>query len=287
MSGRPQDEPASAFDGTDMAPAIELRNIVQTFPHPARAGEELQVVDDVSLTIDTNEFVTFIGPSGCGKSTLLRMIAGLGSPTSGSVLIDGKPLSGLNHECSMVFQHIGLVPWRSVERNVGLALELKHHRRLRSEDRDRIRELLELVGLAGFERYFPYQISGGMQQRVGIARALVTQPRFILMDEPFGALDAQTRNLLQDELLRLLAERGSTIVFVTHDLDEAVYLSDRIAVFSRRPAQVRDLLEVDLRSPRHEYDVRAEPEFHKLRRYVWETLRHEHDERPDLPGVEQ
>jgi NitT/TauT family transport system ATP-binding protein len=260
---------------TASAQLLMVDHVLKSFPVPNNPNALLPVVNDISFRMGAGEVVTLIGPSGCGKSTLLRIIAGLAPATSGQILIDGTPLRGLNRQCAVVFQHVGLVPWRTVERNVGLALELKHHRRLSGDDRDLVRETLRHLGLSGFESYYPYQISGGMQQRVGIARALVTAPRLLLMDEPFGALDAQTRGLLQDELLSLFNRLRIATVFVTHDLDEAVYLSDRVIVMSRRPANVREEISIPLPRPRTDYDARMHPEFTKLRGYLWQLLKPE------------
>ncbi|MDE3077969.1 MAG: ABC transporter ATP-binding protein, partial [Chloroflexota bacterium] len=228
-----------------------------------------------SLAVKEREFLTVLGPSGCGKTTLLRSIAGLVPLTGGEIMLDGALVTKPNPRLSMVFQTIGLVPWKTVRENVALGLELQVHHRLDAAQKLEVEYFIELVGLKGFENYYPYQISGGMQQRVGLARALVRKPEVLLMDEPFGALDAQTRAILQDELLRLWGATGATVVFVTHDLDEAIYLSDRVALMSRRPGRLKLAIDVNLPRPRYEYDVRAEPEFVRLRRLAWDNIREE------------
>jgi NitT/TauT family transport system ATP-binding protein len=177
---------------------------------------------------------------------------------------------------SMVFQAIGLMPWKSVEDNVALGIQLQQHRRkLTVAELELVHATLATVGLTGFERYYPHQLSGGMQQRVGLARALVRQPEILLMDEPFGALDAQTRAVLQDELLSLWGRINSTVLFITHDLDEAIYLSDLVIIMGRRPGRVKEVLEVKLRRPRYSYDARAEPEFARLRNIAWQSIKEE------------
>jgi NitT/TauT family transport system ATP-binding protein len=241
----------------------------------ASMTDRLTVLDNISLEVRDREFLTLLGPSGCGKTTLLRSIAGLVPLTRGEILLDGAVVSRPHPRLSMVFQSIGLVPWKTVFENVALGLELQLHRRLDASQKEEVATFVELVGLKGFESYFPYQISGGMQQRVGLARALVRKPEVLLMDEPFGALDAQTRAILQEELLHLWGKTGSTVVFVTHDLDEAIYLSDRILLMTRRPGRPKLMIDVNLPRPRYSYDVRAEPEFVRLRQLAWNNLKEE------------
>ena len=260
------------------AARLEIRGACMSFARPdgsPSGSEELTVLDNVSLSVHEREFLTVLGPSGCGKTTLLRSIAGLTPLTQGEVVLDGTRVTRPNPRLSMVFQTIGLVPWKTVWENVALGLQLQLHRRLTTAERESVGHFLELVGLQSFWSYYPYQISGGMQQRVGLARALVRQPEVLLMDEPFGALDAQTRAILQDELLRLWGQTGSTVVFVTHDLDEAIYLSDRVVLMTRRPGRVKLTIDVPLPRPRYAYDVRAEPEFIRLRRLAWDCIREE------------
>jgi NitT/TauT family transport system ATP-binding protein len=263
------------YSGHPAGVLLEVDHVSKGFRDPTNERSILRVVDDVSFEMKPAEFVTLIGPSGCGKSTLLRIIAGLIPASQGSIYVHGKKLHGLNDDCAFVFQHVGLVPWRNVERNVALSLELNNHRRLNAAEKDAVHETLRMVGLIGFEKYYPYQISGGMQQRVGIARALVTEPRLLLMDEPFGALDAQTRALLQDEMVPLFSRLKVATVFVTHDLDEAVYLSDRVIVMTRRPTKIQEVIDVPMPTPRTGYDVRTHPKFSELRNQIWRLLRPE------------
>jgi ABC-type dipeptide/oligopeptide/nickel transport system ATPase component len=233
----------------------------------------VEALRHINIDIPEFSFVSVLGPSGCGKTTLLRIVGGLIEPTSGFVLVDGKPVTGPRNGSGMVFQYIGLLPWRTVEENVFFSREMREHRSLTGEERSKTREFLNLVGLQGFEQSFPHQLSGGMQQRVGIARALAIEPDVLLMDEPFGALDAQTRLVLQDELLRICNEYRATVMFITHDIDEAIYLSDRIIVMSRRPGEVKFSVDVNLPKPRYDHDVRSSPEFLELRARLWDALR--------------
>jgi NitT/TauT family transport system ATP-binding protein len=255
------------------SPLVEIEDVSLSYLRPAKDGGVLAVLRSTSFEMHDREFVTLIGPTGCGKTSLLRIVAGLIKPSRGRVAISGQPVDGPSSIAGYVFQQISLVPWRTVQRNVEIAIELRYHRRLRAADHQRARDVLDLVGLHGFENYYPYQISGGMQQRVGIARALVTEPKLLLMDEPFGALDAQTRRILQDELLRWRERTGVSVLFVSHDLDEAVYLSDRILVMSARPATVLETLPIQLPEPRTDYDCRADPRYGAVHRRAWELLR--------------
>jgi NitT/TauT family transport system ATP-binding protein len=238
------------------------------------AGGEVvtTALSDINLTIGPGEFVSLIGPSGCGKSTLLRLIGDLTAPSSGSVEIRGKPAHAarLNREYGMVFQAPVLFDWRSVEDNVKLPLELLGMSR--SERDARAREMLELVELADFARHHPYQLSGGMQQRVAIARALALQPAILLMDEPFGALDEMTRERMNSEVLRIWQQTGTTIVFVTHSIPEAVFLSTRVVVMSSRPGRVTRLVDVPLPQPRNE-ETREDPRYFRIVTEVREALR--------------
>jgi NitT/TauT family transport system ATP-binding protein len=239
---------------------------------------QVSAVDDVSLTLRAGEFVSLIGPSGCGKSTMLRLIANLIEPTSGSITVNGKTAAQarLDGDYGMAFQHAGLFEWRSVARNVELPLELKSWDR--AKRRDRALEMLRLVKLDEFADHHPWELSGGMQQRVAIARALSFSPALLLMDEPFGALDEMTREHMQTELTRICAETGCSVVFVTHSIPEAVYLSDRVVVMSPRPGRIAAIVNVDL-GDRNE-DTREATEFFKKVTEVREALRgFEHVER--------
>jgi ABC-type nitrate/sulfonate/bicarbonate transport system ATPase subunit len=209
----------------------------------------LKVLDNVNIRIEKGQFAAIVGPSGCGKSTLLRMIAGLEFPDSGQVLADGKPIIKPSPERMMIFQEHALYPWSTVEENVGLGLELA--KVPKQEYKERIRNVLEKVGLSGFEAYYPSQLSGGMRQRVSIARALVMDPDVLLLDEPYGALDAMTRLTMQNELIKLWQGSGKTMLLITHDIDEAIYLADRIFVMSARPGRVVETIDLDMPRPRN------------------------------------
>jgi NitT/TauT family transport system ATP-binding protein len=235
----------------------------------------LEALRNINLNFPEFSFVSILGPSGCGKTTLLRIVAGLIPPTTGTVTIDDKPVSRPRTGSGMVFQYIGLFPWRTIEENVFFSKETSLHRSLRENEREAARQFIKLVGLSGFEKSYPHQLSGGMQQRVGIARALAIEPDVLLMDEPFGALDAQTRLILQDELLRICAAYKATVMFITHDIEEAIYLSDQIVVMSRRPGEIKFVVDVDLPKPRDAHDVRNSPEFLALRSSIWKALRDE------------
>jgi NitT/TauT family transport system ATP-binding protein len=255
-------------------PELDFIDIRKSYDSPS--GERLLALDNFTLKVEGGRFITVVGPSGCGKTTLLRMAAGLIPSDSGEIRLDGVRLSGPSPKMSMVFQGIGLMPWKTVGGNVALGVQLQAHRpRLTEAEVGLIRDTLEMVGLKGFEQYYPQQLSGGMQQRVGLARALVRQPEILLMDEPFGALDAQTRAVLQDELLTLWNRVKSTVLFITHDLDEAIYLSDRVVIMGRRPGRIKQVLDVHLPRPRYAYDVRAEPEFARLRSIAWQSIKEE------------
>jgi NitT/TauT family transport system ATP-binding protein len=245
---------------------ITLSHISQTFSGRAGAIEALR---DVDLTVDQGEFVAVVGRSGCGKSTLLRLIAGLLQPTAGQILVDGAPVTRPRRDVALMFQRPALLPWRSVLANVMLPVEVFGWPR--REHRRQARELLEKVGLAGFEKRLPHELSGGMQQRVALCRALIQRPRLLLMDEPFSALDALTREELAVELQRIHMELHTTVVFVTHAISEAVLLADRVVVLTSRPGQVRKVTEVDIPRPRslgldaHTDEVaQASAELHEL-----------------------
>jgi len=228
-----------------MRAKIEIRNISKQF---ASDKGPLQVIKDVSFTVRDGEFVAIVGPSGCGKTTFLRVLDGLAAADGGSIALDGRPIAGPGPDRGFVFQSDSLLPWRTVAGNIGFGLELQ--RRDRATARRMVSDLVRLVGLEGFERYYPHQLSGGMRQRVNLARALAIDPGVLLMDEPFAALDAQTRELMQAELLRIWAEAHKTVVFITHQIDEAVYLADRVVVFSARPSVVKATISVDIPRPR-------------------------------------
>jgi len=250
--------------------AVELSGVDKVFPG-GRGRPEVQALVGVDLTVAAGDLVTFIGPSGCGKSTLLRLIADLTGPSAGTVRVNGKPArqARLDQDYGIAFQQAGLMDWRTVVRNVELPLEL--HGWDRARRRDRALELLELVGLSDFAGAYPAELSGGMQQRVAIARALAIGPKLLLMDEPFGALDEMTRERLQVELARIARETEATVVFVTHSISEAVYLSDRVVVMSSRPGRVTTV--VDVRLGERTEDTRESPDFFAKVTEVREALR--------------
>jgi NitT/TauT family transport system ATP-binding protein len=237
----------------------------------AKAFGALAALVDIGVHVRPGEFLTLIGPSGCGKTTLLKAIAGLVPIDRGRILIGPREVRGPGLECSMVFQDFALLPWSTVQRNVEFGLLL---RGVSAADRAAVaRRYIAKVGLAGFEQAYPAQLSGGMQQRVGLARALAVNPRVLLMDEPFASIDEQTRRLFQDDLLALWSEERKTVVFVTHSMEEAVYLADRVVVLSPRPGRVHRVLDVALPRPRDAADVRASVEFTRLVDELWKILR--------------
>ncbi|QCQ17081.1 ABC transporter ATP-binding protein [Microbacterium sp. RG1] len=249
--------------------AVRVAAATKTFR--SGRGAIVQALTDIDLTVAAGEFVSLIGPSGCGKSTLLRLIADLDTPSSGEVHVFGKPArrARLDQDYGIAFQQAGLLPWRTVRANIALPLEL--HATNRALRQARTQELLELVGLADFADKFPDQLSGGMQQRVAIARALAEKPRLLLMDEPFGALDEMTRETMQTELARICAETGAAVVFVTHSIPEAVFLSDRVVVMSPRPGRITEILAMGLRGERTD-ELREESLFFERVSAVREAL---------------
>jgi NitT/TauT family transport system ATP-binding protein len=258
-------------------PKIVFKDVRKEFTVKDRAGNRrtsrFTALDGVDLEIADGEFVVIVGPSGCGKSTLLDLLAGLDRPTGGRILLDGRPVTGPGPDRSVVFQQYALLPWRMALGNVEFGLEATGvPRRLRAA---RAREFLGLVGLSGFEDRHPHELSGGMRQRVAIARSLAYDPDVLLMDEPFAALDAQTRESLQDELLRIWQRTGKTVVFITHGIDEAVYLGQRVAVMTSRPGRVKQVVPVALGSRTATDDLRSSPEFARHRHRIWSLL---HDE---------
>jgi NitT/TauT family transport system ATP-binding protein len=248
---------------------IEVRGCSKTYPgRDGRPGTP--ALDRIDLTIREHEFVSLFGPSGCGKTTLLKILAGLVSWDSGSVLIDGHPVAGPGPDRAMVFQDFALLPWADVVTNVAFGLEVRGMPA--DERRRRALERIRAVGLAGFERHCPRDLSGGMQQRVGLARALAVNPSILLMDEPFSSVDAQTRRQLQEDLQRLCQREPKTVVFVTHGMDEAVNMGDRVIVFSPRPGRVVESIEVPLPRPRVG-EVRKHKLYVELKEYLWSRIR--------------
>jgi NitT/TauT family transport system ATP-binding protein len=250
---------------------LEAQNVV-VHHRRQRFGDMLLAVDGVSLQVEDGEFVAIVGPSGCGKTTFLNAVDGLLPLTSGSLTLDGRPIAGPGHDRAMVFQQPSLLPWRTVLRNVAYGLEIQ---RVPAPDARRTaKRFVDLVGLSGFEESFPLELSGGMQQRVNLARALAVDPEVLLLDEPFAALDAQTRETMQHELLRVWNETRKTAIFITHDIVEAVYLADRIFVFTARPGRLKEVVRVDLPRPR-DLRIKLDPRFLALQARIWESIRQE------------
>lgn len=265
---------------TDMDAKIVVKDINRVFhlkksrTEPAR---EFVALKDINLVVRKGEFLVLVGPSGCGKSTLLDILAGLAHPTSGAVYIDGNKVTGPALDRGIVLQGYALFPWRTVRQNVEFGLEIK---KVPKRERRPISDhFINLVGLDGFADRFPHELSGGMKQRVAIARALAYDPEVLLMDEPFAAVDAQTRENLQDELLRIWEATGKTIVFVTHSIEEAAFLGDRVAVLTANPGSLREIVRIDLPRPRHNSDTRSSAEFGWVRHKIWELLQSAPQER--------
>jgi NitT/TauT family transport system ATP-binding protein len=254
---------------------IEIRDVSKVFVAGGNRGSRraFLALRDVSLTVEPGRFVSFVGPSGCGKSTLLNMVAGLVQPTAGVVRYRGAPVSGVNTDVGYITQDDNLLPWRTLRENVEVALEF---RRVPARDRqDLAAKYIAMVGLGGFEHHYPHELSGGMRKRTALVRTLIYEPQVLLMDEPFGPLDAQTRVILQDELLRLWDGSEKTILFVTHDLVEAIALSDQVVLFSRAPGTIKQVYEVPLPRPRDVFHVHAHPNFAGFYDRLWRDLKEE------------
>ncbi|MDS1030901.1 ABC transporter ATP-binding protein [Bacillota bacterium LX-D] len=250
---------------------ITLNELSREFTDQSK--NKILALDKVSIEINPGEFLSIVGPSGCGKSTMLRIIGGLDKPTNGSVLLDGIPVQGPSYERGMVFQDPTLFPWLNVHDNIAAGLVA---RKVYKAKKDDVAEYIELVGLKGFEKAYPHHLSGGMEQRAAIARSLVNHPKVLLLDEPLGALDAFTRMYMQDELLRIWQERQNTMILVTHDIDEAVYLSDKILIMSPRPGRVSNIINVNLPHKRK----RNSPDFLNLRNKILEMLHFVKEDEP-------
>jgi NitT/TauT family transport system ATP-binding protein len=258
---------------------LEVQHLAKSY---GSGDTAVHAVGDLSFEVRTGEFVCIVGPSGCGKTTLLKCLSGLLTPTGGSALLEGKPITGPPKAMALVFQDYSrsLMPWMSIASNVTLPLRAQGVGRA---DRDaRANEALEAVGLADAGKLYPWQLSGGMQQRAAIARALAYQPRLLLMDEPFASVDAQTRSDLEDLVLKVHAEFGITVLFVTHDIDESVYLADRVVVLTHRPTRVKSVIEIDLPRPRDQVLTKELPEFARLRGQVVRLIR---GEKPNTPSA--
>jgi NitT/TauT family transport system ATP-binding protein len=250
-----------------------VRQVFRVRGDEDRKVHEFVALDDLHLEVGDGEFLTLVGPSGCGKSTVLDLISGLSTPTAGAVVVDGKRVTGPWLDRGVVFQQYTLLPWRTALGNIEFALEALGGL-TRGERRERARDYLELVGLTDFASRYPHELSGGMKQRVAIARSLSYEPGVLLMDEPFGALDAQTRERLQEELLQIWRRTGTTIVFITHDIEEAVFLGQRVAVMSSRPGRIEAVLDIVLDRSNPEIDTRATAPFAQYRHQIWSLLRH-------------
>jgi len=249
---------------------IRVKGLSKEFVTVDNGDGGVLALSDIDFEVRDNEFVTVIGPSGCGKTTLLRIIAGLIPYRQGEVSIDSQPVVGPGPERAVVFQSFALLPWADVLGNVTFGLDVRGE--TKSESQARARELIKLVGLEGFERRLPKELSGGMQQRVGLARALAVNPQILLMDEPFGALDEQTRRLLQEQLLQLWERERKTVVFITHSMEEAVMLGDRVMLMTPRPGRVKEMIDVPLKRPRGR-EIEKSPAFVEIKEYLWENLR--------------
>ncbi|MBR6155244.1 MAG: ABC transporter ATP-binding protein [Treponema sp.] len=246
-----------------MSGEIKINSVTKTFNQGS--AEEVTALNGVDLTIPAGSFVSLIGPSGCGKTTLLRCIAGLETPTSGEVNVDGEKITKPGSDRGFAFQQANLFPWLTIRDNIAFGLRARH---IYKQQKEEVDKFIKLVGLEGFEKSYPHQLSGGMNQRASLARALVGHPKILLLDEPLGALDAFTRMTMQDEILRLWKEHNTTMVMVTHDVDEAVYLSDYVVVMSPRPAKVEEIIKIDLSHPR----ARGQDVFLKYRTKILEIL---------------
>ena len=253
-----------------MSSQLSIQGVSRVFTSPK--GQTTQALTPVDFEVRENDFVTILGPSGCGKSTLLRIVAGLDQPSTGQVLLDGAPVQGPGADRGMVFQSYTLFPWLTVEQNIRFGL--RESGMTEREQKERADDFIAKVGLRGFEQHFPKQLSGGMQQRTAIARALANDPKILLMDEPFGALDNQTRVLMQELLLGIWESAQKTVLFVTHDIDEAIFMANRVAVFSARPGRIKTELAVPFPHPRH-YTIKTSPEFMTLKARLTEEIRAE------------
>jgi NitT/TauT family transport system ATP-binding protein len=248
---------------------IQAKGVTKTF---GKGKKAVTAIEDFDLVVKAREVVTLVGPSGCGKSTVLNMVAGFMSSTSGQILLNGKPVTSVEPQCGMIFQSYALFPWMTVQQNVEFGPRV--NRLPRAERLNRAKRYIEMVGLNGFEDAYPNQLSGGMLQRVALCRALANEPEVLLCDEPFAALDAMTRQVMQEELLRIVDRSGQTVLFITHSIDEALILSDRIIVMSARPGRVKDVIDNHLPRPRH-VDMQLGEDFLRMKRRIWKMVEEE------------
>jgi NitT/TauT family transport system ATP-binding protein len=257
---------------------LEIDHLTKRY-YVERDGRQVLALSDVSLSVGEGEFVAIVGPSGCGKTTLLNIVAGLLSYDLGTLTIDGQRITGPGVDRAVVFQHASLLPWRTIAGNVRYGMELQQRFDAMAM-RDRVEYFIQLVGLTGFERHYPSELSGGMQQRVNLARALASDPAVLLMDEPFAALDAQTREHMQAELLKIWSQARKTVVFITHQINEAVYLADRVAVMSGRPGTVKGVFEIPFERPRP-LSLKRDPRFLQIEDAIWQMV----EEKPERIGM--
>jgi NitT/TauT family transport system ATP-binding protein len=252
-------------------PAIELRGVYKRFQSPK--GQPFTALRDVDMTVGAGEFCAVVGPSGCGKSTTLTLISGLEQPSAGEVRVLGRPVRGIDPHVGFMFQTDAVFPWKSVLDNVAVGPRFRGAGK--AEARERAQDWIQRVGLAGFEHHYPHQLSGGMRKRVALAQTLINEPQIMLMDEPFSALDVQTRALMENELLSLWSTTSASVVFVTHDLEEAISLADRVCVITAGPGTVKGIYPIDLPRPRNVAEIRFDPRFVQLYHQIWEDLRDE------------
>lgn len=251
---------------------VEVDNVNKSFyRRDNKQFKLLKIMEDLSFTVNDKEFAVIVGPSGCGKTTLLRLIDGLIQPDTGQIYIDGKTPPKPGPDIGVVFQSFRLLPWKNVIENIGFPLAIQGLNKERRNER--ALQYAKLVGLAGFENSYPHELSGGMQQRVGLARALAMDPEILLMDEPFASLDAQIREIMQLELLKIWSQKKTTVIFVTHSLDEAVLLADRIILLGPRPSTVKEVIDVSLPRPRWTYDVKSHPDYVRIRSHLWTRIK--------------
>lgn len=257
------------MDTLDPRPKISVQAVTKVF---AGKRGEVRALQDLSLDVQDGEFVVIVGASGCGKTTLLNLVAGFDAPTEGQILLGGKAVTGITPECGMIFQQYALFPWKTVQENVEFGLKMK--RAPKAERKERAARFIDIVGLKGFERTYPHHLSGGMKQRVSIARSLANNPAVLLLDEPFAALDAMTRQVLQEQLVRIYEKHRKTIVFITHSIDEALLLSSRILVMTARPGRIAQEIVNDLPYPRNA-DVQLSERYMELKRTIWDSVQAE------------